>query len=119
MAQNTSMNLRATMFRSRPVACLLSLTASEPQADDRSGKATSTCPPCAWRLHADGMVSFHLRTSRGRGGMTVTIGRRELLAALSGAAAWPLAARAQQSAKVPLVGVIVSGSPPHPFADAF
>jgi putative ABC transport system substrate-binding protein len=46
--------------------------------------------------------------------------RRDFIGLLGRAAvAWPLTARAQQRGKLPLVGVMVSASPPHPFASHF
>src|SRR5262249_19789062 len=57
----------------------------------------------SWR----GMVPFTHLAREGR--MTVTIGRRKLLAALGGAAAWPLPARTQQPA-VAAIRVLGSAS---------
>jgi putative ABC transport system substrate-binding protein len=49
--------------------------------------------------------------------------RREFILLLGGGAGWSLSARrrafSQQLAGVPRVGVIISASEPHPFADAF
>ena len=51
--------------------------------------------------------------------MTVTIGRRELLAALGGAvAAWPLAARAQQGERMRRIGVLMSYAADDPAGQA-
>ena len=69
-------------------------------------EATGVLPPLKTaRLHLNGKTARSWRgtfsfTHLARGGMTVTIGRRELLAALGGAAAWPLTAHNDDRAAI-------------------
>src|SRR5262249_33486373 len=98
---------------------VLSLTGSYP-----SGHSEAFTRPAYGLSHRprDGsVVSFlHcMNDPRPEGHMASYIGRRELLAALGGAvAAWPLAANAQQGARMRRVGVLMSTAADDPEGQA-